>query len=171
MGNLGLSRTKKKALLVSLLLLGQLCTPQSFHVTWAQARPPQEPSNLEQLFIYELNRARNNPGRFSRENNLAVDLSGVAAQPPLAVNNNIVGSASFHAEEMATFNYFAHQSAVTGDFPNKLARDNGYVLPSFYPNTANYIESIAAGTHQVHALDPLVLLEAVRKLMSDKSTS
>jgi len=149
------SLTGKTALCVSLLLLGQLLTPQWSPVTWAQVRPPQEPGPIEQLLIYELNRARNNPGRFSRENNLPVDLSGVAPQPPLAVNHHLVGSARFHAEEMAASNYFAHQSAVTGDWPNKMARDSGYVLPSFYSNTANNIEALAAGTSYFTALDPL----------------
>ena len=125
---------------------------------WAQVRPPQEPSAVEQLLIYELNRARNNPARFDTENNLSVDLSGVAAQPPLAVNNNLVGFASFHAEEMATFNYFAHTSAVTGDQPNKMARDNGYPLPAFYPDAANNIESIAGGSSLTTALSVLTLL-------------
>ncbi len=118
----------------------------------------QEPSNVEQLFIYELNRARNNPTRFDQQNNLAADLSAVAPQPPLAVNNNLVHSAGFHAEEMATFNYFGHTSAVTGDQPNKMALDHGYPLPSFYPEEANNIESIAAGNSQDTALEPLVLL-------------
>jgi hypothetical protein len=53
------------------------------YTVWAQ---PQEPGNQEQLLIYELNRARNNPARFDQENNLVADLSGVASQPPLAVN-------------------------------------------------------------------------------------
>jgi hypothetical protein len=118
----------------------------------------QPPDNVEQLFIYELNRARNNPARFDQQNSLAADLSGVAPQPPLAVNNNLVHSASFHAEEMATFNYFGHTSAVTGDQPNKMALDHGYPLPFFYPEEANNIESIAAGTAQDTALEPLVLL-------------
>ncbi len=147
----------RRPLLTSLLLCHLLAGLWT-SALWAQVRPPQEPSNLEQLIIYELNRARNNPVRFAQENNLPVDLSGVVPQPPLAVNNALVGSASFHAEEMATFNYFAHQSAVTGDFPNKMARDNGYVLPDFYPNTANNIESIAAGTFLVNAVGPLALL-------------
>ena len=118
----------------------------------------QEPDNVEQLFIYELNRARNNPARFDQANNLAADLSTVAPQPPLTVNYNLVASARFHADEMATFNYFAHQSAVTGDWPNKMARDHGYPLPSFYPNDQNNIESIAAGNLIDTALAALVLL-------------
>jgi hypothetical protein len=121
-------------------------------------RALSQPSNIEQLIIYELNRARENPARFDRENNLSGILNGIASQPPLAVNNSLVGSGNFHAEEMAAFNYFAHQSAVTGDWPNKLARDNGYDLPNFYPNDQNNIESIAAGTIINTALSALTLL-------------
>lgn len=124
----------------------------------AQLRPPQPASAIEQLLIYEINRARNNPARFASENSLAVDLTSVAPQPPLAVNENLVGSARFHAEEMASFNYVGHQSAVTGDWPNKMARDNGYVLPSFYPVAANNIESFAAGTVLTTAMSALIPL-------------
>ena len=108
----------------------------------------QDPSNEEQLIIYLLNRGRSNPVLFQQENSEFVtdDLSGVTPRPPLAVNRSLVGSASFHAEEFITGNYFAHQSAVTGDWPNKMAVDNGYVLPSFYPLDANFIESIAFRT-------------------------
>ena len=124
----------------------------------ALAQLPQDPSNLEQLIVYELNRARNKPARFGRENAIPVDLTYAAPSSPLAVNNGLVGSASFHAEEMATFNYFAHQSAVTGDWPNKMARDHGYPLPGFYPDAANNIESIAAGTFIDTASEALALL-------------
>ena len=106
----------------------------------------QDPSPEAQLMMYLINLARHDPPTWQKDNNLVADLSQVAAQMPLAVNRNLVGSSTFHATEMATFNYFAHQSAVTGDWPNKMARDNGYVLPAFYPNNTNNIEGIAAGT-------------------------
>ena len=150
--------TPRRPLFTGLLPLCHLLVALWTSVLSAQVRLPQEPNDVEQLIIYELNRARNNPARFAQENGLSVDLSGVAPQPPLAVNNALVGSASFHAEEMAAFDYFAHQSAVTGDFPNKVARDHGYVLPDFYLDGANNIESIAGGTFLVNAVDPLSLL-------------
>ena len=124
----------------------------------AHAQLPQDPNDLEQLIVYELNRARNKPARFGRENAIPVDLTDAAPSSPLAVNNSLVGSASFHAEEMATFNYFAHQSAVTGDWPNKMARDHGYPLPGFYPDSSNNIESLAAGTFIDTASEALALL-------------
>lgn len=99
----------------------------------------------EQLFVYLLNRARFNPVQYQLENNLPVSLAGVAARPPLAVNNQLFNSSGGHAEEMANFNYFGHQSSVTGKFPNQMVREAGYPLPTIFPNAANYVESIAAG--------------------------
>jgi uncharacterized protein YkwD len=104
----------------------------------------QQPTPAEMAFIYELNRARSDPQRYDQENNLGGILNGVAARPPLALNLNLVQSARFHSAEMATHGYFAHQSAVTGDFPNKMARDAGYPLRSSWPDDYNYIESLAA---------------------------
>jgi uncharacterized protein YkwD len=110
------------------------------------AAAQQNPDNGEQAVIYELNRARNNPQRYATENGLGTLLNGVAAAPPLALNTRLVQSAGFHAEEMAANNYFGHQSAVTGTWPNEMARNAGYVLPAAWPDDNNYIESLAAGT-------------------------
>ena len=68
----------------------------------------------EQLFVYLLNRARNDPVAYQQEQNLSVDLSYVTPRAPLAVNDKLFASSSFHANEMATYNYFGHQSQVTG---------------------------------------------------------
>src|SRR5215471_2731898 len=84
----------------------------------------------EQLFVYLLNRARHDPVAYQQENSLPVDLGSVSPRPPLAVNDLLFNSSEFKAEEMATNNYFSHQSQVTGIWPNKLVRDNGYNLPS-----------------------------------------
>jgi hypothetical protein len=99
----------------------------------------------EQLFVYSLNRARANPVAYQQETNLPADLSAVAAQPPLAVNDKLFASARYHSDEMAANNYFGHQSAVTSKWPNWMARNQGYALPSWWSDDANYIESIAAG--------------------------
>jgi hypothetical protein len=100
----------------------------------------------EQLFVYLVNRARRNPVNFQQEHSLPVDLSTVEPQPPLAVHEDLFASARFHAHEMATHNYFAHQSPVTGDWPNAMAREHGYPLPPQFLDNVNNIESIAAGT-------------------------
>ena len=112
----------------------------------------------EQLFVYMLNRARHDPVAYQQEASLPVDLSYVSPQPPLAVNNDLFDSAEFHATEMAVHNYFAHQSAVTNQWPNQMARNEGYVLPGFFPNDANNIESLAAGTFYNNAGEPLEAL-------------
>lgn len=99
----------------------------------------------EQQFVYLLNRARHDPAAYQREAELAVDLSAVAPRPPLAVNDHLMRSAGLHSDEMAQYDYLAHQSPVTGVWPNKRAREQGYPLPSAWSNDNNYIESIAAG--------------------------
>ena len=112
----------------------------------------------EQLFVYLLNRARNNPQQYQIDAGLTgqVDLSAVAASMPLAVNDKLFDSTEFHVNDMVANNYFAHQSPVSGLWPNKMARNAGYALPTTLPaggnsywildDNSNQIESIAAGT-------------------------
>jgi hypothetical protein len=95
----------------------------------------------EQEFIYLLNRARHDPAAYQREAGLSVDLSAVAPSPPLAVNNALLASSQFHANEMATFDYVDHQSKVTGDGPYKMARDQGYQ----FTNDSIIYQAIDAG--------------------------
>lgn len=99
----------------------------------------------EQLFVYLLNRARNNPVAYQQEAALPVSLAYVPARAPLAVNDQLFASTEFKAEEMATYNYFDHQSHVTGMWPNQLVRSTGYALPALFANNANYLESISYG--------------------------
>ncbi len=108
--------------------------------------PPLAAAEIEdaQLFIYDLNRARANPQQYAREHNLGQILDNVDPAPPLAVNDSLLASASFKAREMADFDYFAHESAVTGDQANRLAREAGYPLAVWLGNDNN-IESLAAG--------------------------
>ena len=100
----------------------------------------------EQLFVYLLNRARHDPATYQQEANLSVSLSGIAAQPPLAVNDNLFASAQFHAKEMARYNYFDHISHQSWIMPNRMARNAGYDLPAVFRDDENSIESIAGGT-------------------------
>ncbi|MCC6573610.1 MAG: hypothetical protein IT462_07455 [Planctomycetes bacterium] len=102
-----------------------------------------QPTANEQAFIYELNRARHDPPAYAAENGLGTLLDSVAPSQPLAVNNNLVTSSRFHSTEMAQNGYFAHTSAITGDQPNKMARDASYLLDSGLPDAANNIESLA----------------------------
>jgi hypothetical protein len=116
------------------------------------------PTSDEQLFVYLLNKIRHDPQAYDTQANLGGILDSVVARQPLAVNDDLFASARFHAVEMATNNYFAHQSAVTGDWPNKMARDQGYQLPDYFPIDENNIESIAAGTNYGAPADVIKLL-------------
>lgn len=109
----------------------------------------------EQQFVYLLNLARHDPAVYQREAGLPVDLSEIEPRPPLAVNDLLMRSASARVEEMAQLDYFGHQSPVTGDWPNKVARDQGYDLPSGWADDKNFIESIAAGDWYDRATVPL----------------
>lgn len=127
-----------------------------------------DPTPQELHFLYEVNRARHDPPAWAAEyglgsqtggDGLPVTLIGVAPRPPLALNTTLLGSARFKAQEMATNNYFAHQSMVGPNFywPNDLARNVfGYPLATqvlepggqFYytlVDDSNQIESLAAG--------------------------
>src|SRR5262245_35777698 len=105
-------------------------------------------SAQEQLFVYLMNRARSNPAVYQQEAGLSVDLSGVAARPPLAVNDDLFDSAEYHSNDMTVAPYyFGHQSQHTGEWPNEMARDQGYVLDPSWTNNDNYIESLVAGTN------------------------
>lgn len=112
----------------------------------------------EQLFVYLLNKIRHDPQAYDTEANLGGILSAVEPRQPLAVNDDLFASARFHAVEMADHNYFGHQSQVTQDWPNKMARDQGYQLPDFFPDDSNYIESIAAGNAFGKPADVIKLL-------------
>ena len=102
-------------------------------------------SLAEQEFVWWLNYARHDPPAYTLSPGLNADLASVAAKQPLAVNDQLFDSSEFHANEMATNNYFNHTSEVTGDQPNKMVRDAGYPLVSLWSNLANDVESIAAG--------------------------
>lgn len=49
-----------------------------------------------------------------------------------------------HCADMAKRDYFSHETPEH-IWPNKRVRDAGYRLPDFFPDDANFVESIAAG--------------------------
>ena len=107
----------------------------SLMVTHASAGA--EPSADEQLLIYELNRARNDPPGWAAETGLASEdggdgqlatLQGVLPAPPLAVNEILVGTARYRANDIATYNSLDYQSN-DGRMPNEVVRDAGYNFP------------------------------------------
>jgi len=97
----------------------------------------------EMQFVYELNRARWNPGTV--EDQAGLRAGSVLPAPPLAINDNLASAAGFRSNEMSQLGYFGHQSTATGKWPNQIARDHGYALPTYWPGASNNIESIHRG--------------------------
>ena len=98
-----------------------------------------------QALLYEINLARWDPSGFAEETGIELD-EDIMPRPPLAPNARLADSAAFKANEMATNVYFDHRSAVTGMWPNQLARSLGYPLPGLFVDDANNIESLHAGS-------------------------
>ena len=112
----------------------------------------------EQMFVYLLNRARHDPAAYQTEAGLVVDLTGIPAAPPLAINDipiiagnpnsDLCQAAENFAQDMAANNYIGYYSATYGGYPNKMVRQWGYPLPASYPDNGYAVESIAAGYSQ-----------------------
>jgi uncharacterized protein YkwD len=98
----------------------------------------------EQQFVYLLNQARWSPEAVTAAAGLAAGT--FLPQPPLAINENLAASAQARSDDMAANDYFAHQSPTTGQWPNAVARANGYSLPTWWPDEANNIESLHMGS-------------------------
>lgn len=118
-----------------LLIVGELLESRRLLTDIAQS----------QLFLYLLNEARHDPPAYQLASGANVDLSNVEARQPLALHPSLMDSAQFHSTEMATEDYFDHQSQVTDQWPNANARAHGYPLLSWLDDDQNNIESIAAG--------------------------
>jgi hypothetical protein len=123
-----------------------------------------DPTAQELHFLYEVNRARNDPAAWAAGYNLGAETGGdgqpatlanVDPQPPLAWNPELTDSARFKAQEIADNDYSGHQSTIGPNFywPDELARHFGYPLAPYVPNPAggyfyfgddaNQIESLA----------------------------
>ncbi len=122
------------ALAVTLGLAGTAGARAADHSQWS--------AEAQQL-VYELNRIRWNPTEVEADAGLV--RGTITPAPPLAVNDALADAAWFRSNEMAENGYFAHQSPVTGDWPNAVARSHGYPLPAWWPDAANNIESIHRG--------------------------
>lgn len=148
-----------------------------------------DPTAQELHFLYEVNRARHDPPAWAAEYGLGsvtggdgqpVTLIGVSPRPPLALNGTLVASSRFKAQEMATNNYWGHQSQVGPTFywPNELVRNvYGYPLPQYVPpscipscyvldDNSNQVESLAAG-YGPGTNDRSIAINAVTGLVID----
>jgi len=128
-------------LLAALTLIG---TATALSAAPAEAAAGAGWSAEETQFVYLLNQARWRPEAVTAAAGLAAGT--FLPQPPLAVNGNLAASAQARSNEMAAHDYFAHQSVVTGLWPNAVARANGYELPDWWPDAANNIESLHWGS-------------------------
>jgi len=105
-----------------------------------------DPAVDSQQLVYEINLARWNPAAYIERSGNTSFPNGTLARPPMALNPDLAASAAFKANEIADNGYFAHQSAVTGKWPNELARDHGYQLPTWFSDDTNNIESLHGGS-------------------------
>lgn len=104
-------------------------------------------SSQEVQFVYELNQARWNPAAVEAAAGLAAGT--IVPQPPLALNGFLADAAGFRSDEMADYDYFAHRSPITGEWPNEVVRDHGYPLLRGWADDANNVESIHSGSSMV----------------------
>jgi hypothetical protein len=119
----------------------------------------------EQMFVYLLNRARNDPQYYAKtelagyEEELtagqktAITLADYQRCGPLAVNDNLFASSGFKSTDLINHPWWKGQSTSLdphqgsdGTWPNKLARAKGYALPWGFSDDQNNIESIQGGT-------------------------
>jgi uncharacterized protein YkwD len=136
----------------------------------AQSAVDSQPSASEQYAIYIINRARHNPQTYDTEQSLGGILAGITPSPPLAIHLRLITSSRFHSNEMGQNGYFAHQSAVTSQWPNQMERNAGYPLKSSFPNTSNNVESIAC-TYTTGSSISYSAQAAIRALIEDSGVS
>jgi hypothetical protein len=80
-------------------------------------------TDIEQLYLEELDDARFNPGAYGAA--LGLNLSGIAPAQPLAMNPLLVQSARLHSQDMIARNYFNHDTPE-GIGPQQRIQATGY---------------------------------------------
>ncbi|MGP0068459.1 MAG: hypothetical protein ACLQGP_33280 [Isosphaeraceae bacterium] len=95
------------------------------------------PTDIEQLYLEELDDARFNPAAYGVS--LGLDLSGVAPSQPLAMSPLLVESARLHSQDMIAQDYFAHTT------PQGLGPEQRIQATGFDPT--GYAESIEYNTN------------------------
>jgi uncharacterized protein YkwD len=97
------------------------------------------PTTAEGQLVHDLNHARCAVGH-----------------PPLVWDGRLGVAADIKAEEMNAYNYFSHQSPVSGLWPNDLVRTTGYPLPGAFRVGRNSVESLFAGVPELDGLARLL---------------
>ncbi len=95
------------------------------------------PTDIEQLYLEELDDARFDPGAYGVA--LGLDLSGVAPAQPLAMNPLLVQAARLHSQDMIARNYFNH------DTPEGIGPDQRIEATGFQQK--GWAESIETNTN------------------------
>lgn len=94
----------------------------------AVAARAADPDGTEMEFLWQVNRARSDPGAWAQANGLGALLDAFVPKPPLAWNPMLGDAARAKAQEFIDYGYFAHQSPVTGTPNALLAVVYGYPL-------------------------------------------
>ncbi len=94
-----------------------------------------QPTDVEQLFLEDLNDARANPTAYGQS--IGIDLSYIAPSQPLAFSPQLIQAAQLHSQDMNVNNYFGHDTP-SGVTPDQRVAAAGY--PGSFAG-----ESIAAG--------------------------
>ena len=99
------------------------------------------PTDIEELYLQELNDARFNPAAYGVS--LGLDLSSVAPSQPLAMSPLLVESARLHSQDMIAQNYFGH-TTPQGVGPEQRIEATGF-------EDTGYAESIENNTNPTPA--------------------
>ncbi len=102
------------------------------------------PTDIEQLYLEELDDARFNPVAYG--DSVGLDLSGVAPSQPLAMNPLLVESARLHSQDMIAQNYFSH-TTPQGVGPEQRIQATGF-------DPTGYAESIESNTNPTASNTP-----------------
>src|SRR5262245_16745760 len=81
------------------------------------------PTDIEQLYLEELDDSRFNPGVYGAS--LGLNLSTIAPAQPLAMNPLLVQSARLHSQDMIARSYFDHDTPE-GIGPQQRIEATGY---------------------------------------------
>ena len=101
------------------------------------------PTDIEELYLQELNDARFNPAAYGVS--LGLDLSNVAPSQPLAMNTLLVEAARLHSQDMIAQNYFSHITPQ-GVGPEQRIQATGFDDTAYAESIEEDTDSTPVGT-------------------------